>query len=177
MPDYDTGKIRDLMAVGLDKTRVAKERGDALEELFCYLLCELPGIAVRRNTRDPMRSKEIDIAVANAHEARWLNLYPPAFLVECKNWDEPVGASVVGDFINKLEESFVAAGILVAANGITGNREYRTSAYQRIAMAQQKGRRVVVITMDQIKEIQTTDDFSALLRDEFLRVVGAAGFG
>ena len=76
MPDYDKMKIHDLIAVGLDKTRVTKERGDALEELFCYLLCELPGIAVRRNTRDPMRSKEIDITVANAHEARWLQPIP-----------------------------------------------------------------------------------------------------
>lgn len=176
MPDYDKMKIHDLIAVGLDKERVTKERGDALEELFCYLLCELPGIAVRRNTRDPMRSKEIDITVANAHEARWLNLYPPAFLVECKNWDEPLAAKVVADFILKLEESFVAAGILVAANGITGNARYRTSAYQRIAMAQQQGRRVVVITMEQIKAVRTTDDFAALLRDEFLRVVGSDGF-
>jgi hypothetical protein len=68
MPDYDKTKINDLIAIGLDKTRVTKERGDALEKLFCYLLCELPGIVVRRNTRDPMRSKETDITVANAHE-------------------------------------------------------------------------------------------------------------
>ena len=176
MPDYDKRKIGDLIAVGLDRTRVTKERGDALEELFCYLLCELPGIVVRRNTRDPMRSKEIDITVANAHEARWLKLYPTAFLVECKNWDEPVAAKVVADFILKLEESFVAAGVLVAANGITGNANSRTSAYQRIAMAQQQGRRVIVITMEQIKAVQTTEDFEALLRDEFMKVVGSDGF-
>jgi hypothetical protein len=176
MPDYDRTRIHELIAVGLDKMRVTKERGDALEELFCYLLCELPGIAVRRNTRDPMHSKEIDITVANAHEARWLNLYPPAFLVECKNWDKPLAAKVVADFILKLEESFVAAGILVAANGITGDVRSQTSAYQRIAMAQQQGRRVIVITMEQIKAVQTTDDFAALLRDEFLRVVGSGGF-
>src|ERR1700733_3619349 len=170
MPDYDKPRIDNLIAIGIDKARVTKERGDALEELFCYLLCELPGIAVRRNTRDPMRSKEIDITVANAHEARWLKLYPAAFLVECKNWDEPVAAKVVADFILKLEESFVGAGILVAANGITGDANCRTSAYQRIAMAQQQGRRVVVITMEQIKAVQTTEDFEALLRDEFMKV-------
>jgi hypothetical protein len=175
MSDYDKTKISDLIAIGLDKSRVTKERGDALEELFCYLLCELPGIVVRRNNRDPMHSKEIDITVGNAHEARWLNLYPPAFLVECKNWDDPVPSKVVADFILKLEESYVAAGILVAANGITGDAADRTSAYQRIAMAQQRGRRVVVITMEQIKTVHTTDDFAALLRDEFLRVVGSHG--
>jgi hypothetical protein len=43
-------------------------------------------------------------------------------------------------------------------------------------MAQQQGRRVVVITLEQIKAVDTTDDFADLLRDEFLRVVGAAGF-
>lgn len=176
MPDYDKAKINNLIAVGLDKGRVTKERGDALEELFCYLLCELPGIVVRRNARDPKRSKEIDITVANAHEARWLRLYPTAFLVECKNWDEPVAAKVVADFILKLEESFVSVGILVAANGITGDSGSRTSAYQRITMAQQQGRRVVVITMEQIKAVQATEDFEALLRDELMRVVGSDGF-
>jgi hypothetical protein len=30
--------------------------------------------------------------------------------------------------------------------------------------------------MEQIKAVQTTDDFAALLRDEFLRVVGSDGF-
>jgi hypothetical protein len=44
-------------------------------------------------------------------------------------------------------QSFVAAGILVAANGI-----------------------------QQIKAVQTTDDFEALLRAEFMKVVGSDGF-
>ena len=31
MSDYDKTKISDLIAIGLDKSRVTKERGDALE--------------------------------------------------------------------------------------------------------------------------------------------------
>jgi hypothetical protein len=176
MADYDKELINLLIAAGLDKDLVTKDRGDALEDLFCYLLCELPGIAVRRNSRDPFQSKEIDIVVANAHEARWLKLYPNVFLVECKNWDDKVGSSVVGDFILKLKEQFVEAGILVAANGVTGDREDLRSAYHRIAMAQQDGRRVIVITMDQLKDVQSTDDFEELLRDSFLEIVGTGAF-
>jgi hypothetical protein len=43
-------------------------------------------------------------------------------------------------------------------------------------MAQQQGSRVVVITMEQIKAVQTTEDFEALLRDEFIKIVGSHGF-
>lgn len=176
MSDYSRDRIDSLVAIGLDKTRVTKERGDALEDLFSYLLCELAGIAVDRNARDPFQSKEIDIAVANTQEARWLKIYPTLFLVECKNWDQKVGAKVVADFITKLEESYVEVGILVAASGVTGDHRSRTSAYQRIAMAQQRGHRVIVITMDQLKTLQNTDDFEYLLRDSFLKVVNSGPF-
>jgi hypothetical protein len=176
MPEYSRDKIDSLIAIGLDKSRVTKERGDALEELFCYLLCELPGIAVQRNLRDPFQSKEVDITVGNAQEAHWLKLYPTAFLVECKNWDHRVGSRVVVDFIVKLEESYVEAGILVAANGITGNSVSKRAAYQRIAMAQSRGHRIIVVTLEQLRNVQTTDDLEILLRDRFLKVVGSGDF-
>jgi hypothetical protein len=174
MTDYDQAKIKDLAAAGLDKARSTKERGDALEDLFVYLLCELPGIAVERNTRDPFKSREIDITVGNAREARWLSLYPPVFLVECKNWDEHVGVEGVSHFAQKLRHCYLEAGVLVAANGITGRRESLTSAYQTIAMEQAQGRRIVVVTMDDLLQVTNTGDFENLLRDQYLRVVASA---
>jgi hypothetical protein len=171
MADYSRAEIDRLIAVGLDKSLTTKARGDALEDLICYLFEELPGISVRRNEVDRFKSMEIDVTVANLKEAKWLQLYPNVFLIECKNWDSPVGSGTVSDFIFKLDAKYVELGIIVAANGITGDPEDATSAYHRISIAQSKGRRVLVIDLDSLKAIETTDDFQDLLREAFLDAI------
>lgn len=176
MNTYSRDRIEAYVAVGQDKTQFTKARGDALEELICYLLSELPGIKVLRNARDPFQSQEIDITVANAGLSTWMRLFPALILIECKNWDDHVGVSAVTDFIFKLMAKYVEVGIIVAANGITGDPEDLTAAYQRIAIAQSKGRRVLVITMEDLKNIKTTEDFEELLVESFLRAVGSGKF-
>ncbi len=176
MTAYSWDKIEAYIIAGLDKTRSTKVRGDALEELICYLLSELPGIKVLRNARDPFQSQEIDITVANAQLSTWMRIFPSVFLIECKNWDEHVGVTAVTDFIFKLMAKYVDVGIIVAANGITGDREELTAAYQRIAIAQSKGHRVLVVTMDSLRDIETTEDFEHLLNECFLLAVGSGRF-
>ena len=173
MNAYSRDKIEALFAVGQDRTLSTKARGDALEDLISYLLSELPGIKVLRNARDPFQSQEIDITVANAKLSTWMRLFPSVILIECKNWDDRVGVSAVTDFIFKLVAKYVEVGIIVAANGITGDREDLTAAYQRIAIAQSKGHRVLVISVADLKNIKTTEDFEELLVESFLRTVGS----
>jgi Restriction endonuclease len=176
MTEYSLDKIESYIAVGLDKSQTTKTRGDALEDLICYLLCELPGVKVLRNARDPFHSQEIDVTVANAQASLWMGIFPGAMLVECKNWDSPVGVTAVTDFIFKLMAKYVEVGIIVAANGITGDQAEMTAAYQRISIAQSKGHRVLVITLEDLRNIRTTDDFEGLLIDCFLRAVGRGRF-
>lgn len=176
MSAYSRDKIDAYIAAGLDKTQTTKARGDALEELICYLLCELPGVRVLRNSRDPFQSQEIDVTVANARLSTWMRIFPSAMLVECKNWDNRVGVDAVTDFIFKLMAKFVAVGIIVAANGITGDPVELTAAYQRIAIAQSKGHRVLVITLESLRNVETTEDFEQLLNESFLQAVGSGRF-
>jgi hypothetical protein len=79
---------------------------------------------------------EIDIAVANERKARWMQLLPPVFLVECKNWDAKVDSGAVSKFGAKLRYRRIDTGILVAANGITGDSNELSSAYQIVAFEQ-----------------------------------------
>jgi hypothetical protein len=176
MTEYSLDKIESYIAVGLDKSLTTKARGDALEDLLCYLLCELPGVKVLRNARDPFQSQEIDITVANAQVSLWMRTLPMAMLVECKNWDNPVGVTAVTDFVFKLMAKAVEIGIMVAANGITGDQAEMTAAYQRISIAQAKGHRILVITLEDLRNVRTTDDFEGLLTDSFLRAVGGGRF-
>ncbi|MGW3957611.1 restriction endonuclease [Streptomyces sp. NPDC004752] len=176
MAVYSKEEISRLAAVGKDKSLTTKERGDALESLFRYLLEEIPGVLTRSNGIDPFRGSEIDISVANAQTAMWMKVVPSLFLVECKNWDNPVDAKAVGAFILKLREKGVSMGIMVAANGITGDQNELTAAYMKINMAQQEGQRVIVVTLDDIVALKNVEQFSKLLCERILECVAAGRF-
>ncbi|KIE25718.1 hypothetical protein LK08_17705 [Streptomyces sp. MUSC 125] len=176
MTDYDVATIENFINRGMDKSLTTKARGDALEDLFCYLLELLPGVSVRRKAVDRFKSSEVDVIVANIGEARWLKTYPTIFLVECKNWDNPVDSQSVLAFSGKLEMRYVELGVLVAANGITGDEKDLASAHHIIEVHQSKGRRIVVVTLDSLRKVKTTDDFETLLRDRLLNTVGASHF-
>ncbi len=105
-----------------------------------------------------------------------MKVFPTALLVECKNWDDPVGVTAVTDFIFKLMAKYVDLGIIVAANGITGDKQQLTAAYQRIAIAQSKGHRVLILTLEDLKAVKTTGDFESLLINKFLEAVGSGKF-
>jgi Restriction endonuclease len=176
MSTYSQAEIENYIAVGQDKRQSTKARGDALEDLICYFLDGLPGVRCLRNARDPFQSQEIDVTVANAGVSTWMRLFPSAILVECKNWDDRVGVTAVTDFIFKLMAKYVGVGIIVAANGVTGDPKELTAAYHRIAISQSKGHRILVITMEDLKGLKTTEDFEQLLNTSFLRAVGSGEF-
>lgn len=176
MAVYSALRIDNFISQGANKALTTKERGDALEQLFCYLLDKLPGVRTRCNGVDYFQSSEIDIAVANAKVAQWLRPFPHLFLVECKNWDQPVDSAAVAAFILKLTERCVELGIIVAANGITGNDEDLRAAHHKIAMAQQANRRVIVVTMEHLQGVRTTEQFESLLCDRMLATVASGSF-
>lgn len=175
MAAYSPPKIQQLLARGADKTLTTKARGDALEELFCYLLEALPGVRTRRNSIDFFKSAEIDIAVVNRKVAEWLSTFPNLFLIECKNWDKPVDSATVAAFKSKLDSRSIELGIIVATNGITGDEADRKSAYHIVDMAQAANRRILVITLEQLKTIRTTGDFELLLVDRLLTLAATGG--
>lgn len=69
MTDYSTPKILGFIRAGLDTTLSTKARGDALEDLVCYLLEELPGVKAKSNVVDRSRNCEVDVIVANCRTA------------------------------------------------------------------------------------------------------------
>ncbi|MFD4955254.1 restriction endonuclease [Streptomyces sp. NPDC058451] len=175
MTAYSAARIQQLLARGADKSLTTKARGDALEELFCYLLEELPGVRTRRNSIDYFKSAEIDIAVVNRRVAEWLCAFPHLFLVECKNWDKPVDSATIATFKNKLDTRSIELGIIVAANGITGDEADRKSAYHIVDVAQAANRRILVITLEQLERIRTTEEFELLLVDRLLTLAATGG--
>lgn len=176
MVEYSPDTIEGYVRVGMDKTRTTKQRGDALEDLFRYLLDLVPGVMTQANGIDPFKGAEIDIAVANTQSAQWMQVLPACFLVECKNWDERVGVKEIQAFETKLRHRGVTLGIVVAASGVTGDQHNLTAAYFNIAMSQQSGLRILVVTLEDLRSLKTTDELTALLCRCFLKCVASGKF-
>ncbi len=75
--------------------------------------------------------------------------------------------------IDKLRNRHVELGIMVTTKGITGDPNSLRAAHHKVAMAQGDGRRVLVVTMDEVCKVATTDEFVDLLVDRLLFLIAS----
>lgn len=145
-----------------DAANTMAGKGRALEDLICYIFGKVPGIKItRRNPQNAFATEEIDVAFWSDTNPNGLYFLPNIVIVECKNWSNPVGSAEVSYFSEKLRHRGLDYGILVAANGITGNQADLTRAHYEVAMALRDGIRIIVITRD---EIAALNDTASLVR-------------
>lgn len=138
--------------------------GAALESVVCYLLDSLRGLKViERDVR--CKAEELDLVVFNGQTDELLRSWEPVIFVECKNWSKPVGAMEVSWFIDHLRQRKLGNGIFVARRGITG--DFRRDAGSVVFGALREGIRVIVLTGEDLDEVQTIADFRALLTRRF----------
>ncbi len=159
-----------------DQALSTTARGRAFEKLFCYLLDGVPGIIYEVDRVNFAQSDEIDIAVANTGSLSGLACFPTLFLVEAKNWKDPVDSSSVGAFIDKLRDRHIELGILVAASGVTGDPTTLRAAYHKAASAQTSGYRILLIVMDDLLQVRTSDEFTLLLVKRLLGLAASGTF-
>ena len=147
------------------------ERGRALEELACSAFMSIPGIlSPIRNVVDFADGGEIDAFFPNKRVDNGLWFLPITLLVECKNWQGRVGAEEVRVFIDRLRERACEAGILIAANGITGDPVNLNAAHRHIARALEQGMHVLVLTLDELENLQRGRDLIELLLEKWTRL-------
>jgi hypothetical protein len=152
-------------------------KGKLYEELVRHLFEAVPGCIAERNLTNVFRTEQIDVAVGNARLAGGIWLLPHVILVECKDWDKPVDSGTVGYFMNILAGRGIELGVLVAANGITGDHDDLTSAHALGLHGSPRGIKIVVITTEDIASLQSVDDFVEMLHRRYLRsfAIGAIG--
>ncbi|WP_225731100.1 restriction endonuclease [Nocardia sp. JCM 34519.1] len=164
----------------LDVARTAPDtdtQGKALEALAFYLFECIPGCLAERNGVSHFRSEQIDVGVCNGKHQDGLHALPHVILVECKDWSQPVDSSTLGYFINILDNRRVEAGILIAANGITGEARDHTYAHSLGVSALARGIKVLVITTEEIQKLTCTSEFVELLLRRFLSAYMRGGIG
>jgi hypothetical protein len=149
----------------------AGERGRALEELVCHIFASIPGIFPPvRNVVDFADGGEIDVFFANKPVDAGLWFLPISLLAECKNWRERVGGEEVRVFIDRLRERACRAGIMIAAHGITGDNGGLEAARRHIARALEQDIHVLVLTLDEIEQINSGKAMIKLLLDKWIRL-------
>jgi predicted Mrr-cat superfamily restriction endonuclease len=144
-----------------------KEKGKALEDLIEYTINSLKGLTVYdRDVRT--KSEEIDLIVLNTKTHPNFTIFDNIILVECKNWTKPVNSETIDHFLGILTRKGLSNGILVAANGVTGN--INKDAVSIINGALQNKIRIIVLTMKDLTTIQKHDDIYAILLKKHMQL-------
>jgi hypothetical protein len=150
MAAIDQATVQAFFEVG-ENGATSAVKGRALEDLICYLFAQVPGVTItRRNEMNAFDTEEIDVALWNDAHVEGFFFLPNIILIECKNWSSGVSSVEVNWFDSKLRNRGLNFGILIAANGITGNAMQLTAAHFTVATALAEGRRLVVFTKEEI---------------------------
>jgi hypothetical protein len=155
----------------------ADAQGKAYEALTVHLFESVPGCFAERNIISFFGAEQIDVAVGNPRLPEGLPLLPTVLIVECKDWARPVDSKTVGYFINILANRGVEAGILVAANGVTGDPEELSRAHALGISAIARGIKVLILTTTEIENLTCTADLTNLLNRRYLRAITSGGLG
>lgn len=155
------------------------DKGTRLEQLACWIFSHIPGLtAEKKNTFSDDGAQEIDILFWNHQHSDGFQTFGDTVMVECKNWERKVDSGDVAWFDWKLRLGGANVGILVAANGITSEASRRQAAVGILAQANadRPPRRILVVTLDDIEAIASTDDLKRLLRHKALGLAGRDPF-
>jgi hypothetical protein len=166
MANYSQNKFSEFIQQS-NGARTSVEKGKALEDFICYVFEKVPGITVsKRNQLNTSLTEEIDIAFWNDQKPNGFRFLHHIILVECKNWSNPVGTDEVSFFIQKVQHRRLPYGILIAANGITGSSIEVNRAHQQISLALSSGHSIIVLTLEEIMELKTTNDLIQLFKEK-----------
>ncbi|MFI1919352.1 restriction endonuclease [Nocardia sp. NPDC020380] len=152
-------------------------QGKAYEALALHLFDAVPGCFAEHNGVSYFDTEQIDVGVCNGKHQDGFHALPHVILIECKNWSRPVDSSTLGYFVNILANRSVECGILIAANGITGDAHDHTNAHALGIGAIARGIKVLIITTEDIEKLTCTSDFVELILRRFLTAYMRGGVG
>jgi hypothetical protein len=138
----------------------ARAKGAAYEDIASYLFTLIPGWIPRRNLVDVDQVHEHDLVVTNVNQTADLTteLLGRHFLVECKNWDDPVGVADVGYFLYRMHLTHARFGVIFAKTGLTPKKGGATAAKELIRRAfHEDGSLCVVVTEEDLSGLGNED--------------------
>jgi hypothetical protein len=143
------------------------EKGKNLEDVATYLFLLIPGLIPIRNCIDESDTHEFDIVIRNLTMNTNLitDLFGRHFLVECKNWENPIGVQEVGYFLYRMQLTHSNFGVIFASNGITGGKTQDKAANNSLHKAfHEIGKTCIVIKNEDLEKLSNYEkNFRSLL--------------
>lgn len=152
----------------------ADERGKRYEALLSYVFESVDPAFVVGNEKNYFGAEQVDLAVSNGGAFPGL---PEQFLVECKNYSDPLDSKSVGYFLFICIVRGVELAVVAAAEGLTGDSADSTYAHSLALAASGRGCRLVVLTTADLLSLQSSQDVVKMLRERWLRAWANGGIG
>lgn len=170
LQEYYSHECKELVTLKeqLERVRAAstnKEKKDALEGFVEKIIKKTKGLDVlSKDTRG--LDSEIDLLIMNECRQRTLEEMGTPFLIECRNWSEPMPAKAIRDFGSKLRDKHIHTGVIVSMKGITGTE--RTDAKEAIRTFLTRDN-IIMLVFDEndLQMITQGTQFIELLKKKF----------
>jgi hypothetical protein len=176
VPDFSSAVLKAHLERANDPANSTYIRGRAFEDVLEHVFKSVPGCDVQRNSLNRFASEEVDLSVMNFKDEGGLRALPEVFLVECKNWSSAVDAATVNGFASKIRHRGCSLGVLVAANGVTGDPHEGTAAYQSAALALVEHTRILLLTTTDLGTLASSSDVVTILHRRLLDLIAAGTF-
>jgi hypothetical protein len=166
--------ILSLLLSAEDSTLTSQARGQKFEELLIHIFDSVQDSLVIGNISSDFASEQIDIAVSNRGGFPSL---PSEFLVECKNYSEPLDSKSVGYFLFICVSRGAKLAVIIAKSGLTGDPGEHKHALSLAKAASALGCRLVVLNRDDIVSLSSTRELVDLLDMRYLQAFASGGVG
>lgn len=170
--NYEVNKIfseyllKKLGEKGVDKT------GKLLEIFASYILGCIPGFQVEERKK----TKEYHFDGFLRTRGNYLDFRSDLgfyILVECKNWDKPIGVEEIGYFAHKLSVHDCSAGIIFSKFGTTGERSDKDTLYgvrTILKSYHHLGKIIMILKFDDFEKAAKGENLIRILRDKYEEV-------
>ncbi len=149
--------------------RAENEDWRALETLAAYQLMCIPGFEVEKQKRSQSSIFDVFVRI-RAHYPGFRREFGTYMLGECKNWNNPVGPSVIAYLAQNLAFHECAAGILYSRDGITGTSETKYAALTVLRAYHHSGRIILVLDQGDFERAARGVSLQEILREKYEQV-------
>lgn len=100
----------------------ADAKKKSLEFLASYLSITLPGVRLTPNARTFEHEMDLVVVQHAPASSYLLEALGRSFLVECKNWEKPVGVGELDHFVAKMRFHRCTCGVMFSREGLSGDK-------------------------------------------------------
>ena len=140
--------------------------GEALERVAEYLISCMPGCRTSRRGRSASTDYDI-ICAMEGFDLDFRSELGRYFVCECKDWKSPADFTVMAKFCRVLDSIKSRFGILFSKSGISGENKTIAAEREQLKVFQDRGLVIVVLTLEDLKQVSKGKNLIALLRKKY----------